>query len=81
MKRICSLCEYKSFWKGNGSPNRYYCRHPKVISGFGSKRISTCNRGSTELKIKTSPQWCPFREVRKYDAMCQIFRSQKYRKK
>jgi len=55
----CSECRHKSFLEINGGPNRYYCRHPKVVAGHGPRMICRTDRHSTELKIKTSPKWCP----------------------
>lgn len=57
----CRECNYKVFEKGNGDPNRYYCTHPKAIAGVGSRMICRTDRGSEELKIKTSPKWCPIK--------------------
>jgi len=55
----CSECKYKVLEKGNGSPSRYYCMHPEAINGIGARMISRCDRHSDELKLKTSPKWCP----------------------
>ncbi len=59
----CSECKYLLFEKGNGNPNRYYCKN-SVISEkrlCGAVMICRCDRGSEELKIKTSPKWCPLK--------------------
>lgn len=56
----CSDCNLKIFSKGNGSPNRYYCRHPEATK-MGSRMICRTERHKTELTIKTSPKWCPLR--------------------
>lgn len=55
----CSECRYKVFEEYNGSPSRYSCSHPD-ISGY--QMISRCDRGSSELKTKTSPKWCPLKK-------------------
>lgn len=61
-KRVykCCECEYTDFMKGNGSPNRYYCKHPDIPSP-GRKLICRTERHSTDFTIKTSPRWCPKR--------------------
>ena len=48
----CKLVEYK------GSPSRYYCQEAYGAVGL----ISRCDRYSNELKIKTSPKWCPLKQ-------------------
>lgn len=58
----CSVCEFKSFFDGNGSPNRYYCNHPDAPSG-ASSLICKTERGSIELTRKTSPKWCPLSAI------------------
>jgi hypothetical protein len=58
----CIDCEHKSFWSGNGDPNRYYCLHPEAVAGRGAQMICRTDRHSTEIKIKTSPKWCPLRQ-------------------
>lgn len=57
----CKDCGYKIFEKGNGSPNRYYCKHPEATK-MGSRMICRTERDKTELTIKTSPRWCPLRQ-------------------
>ena len=61
----CSECEDKKFSKSNGGPHRYYCLNPIACknANAGAVKISNCDRGSTTLKTKTSPRWCPKREV------------------
>ena len=64
----CSECEYKHFEKLNGSPNRYCCQNPEAIAYVGYRMISRCDRGSSELKTKTSPKRCPKRKIQKEEA-------------
>lgn len=63
----CRDCHYLLFQEGNGNPSRYYCEHPKICQErqCGAVLISRCDRHSEELKTKTSPRWCPLKEVRK----------------
>ncbi|MHB8061274.1 MAG: hypothetical protein ACYDG2_01365 [Ruminiclostridium sp.] len=59
----CSECEYKVYEPSKGGINRYYCSHPEVTKGVGSRMICRTERHSTMLKIKTSPKWCPLKQV------------------
>ncbi len=60
----CKSCKYLYFIKGNGSPSRYYCSNEILFQKkhCGSVLISRCDRHSNELKIKSSPNWCPLKE-------------------
>lgn len=62
----CSECDQKEFAKGNGTPNRYYCIHPKAQFARSecepTPMICRTERHSKELTIKTSPKWCPRRK-------------------
>ncbi len=62
----CSECSYAKFEKINGSPNRYYCVHKDIKNYINAGRELICRteRCSTEMKIKTSPRWCPLRKVK-----------------
>lgn len=59
----CSECKYKKFEEYNGSPSRYYCIHQDAAENASANIICRCDRGSSELKIKTSPRWCPLKSV------------------
>lgn len=59
----CSECNFCTFEEYNGGPNRYYCLHPVTIRGVGAQLICRTERHSRELKVKTSPKWCPYRQV------------------
>lgn len=55
----CIDCKYKIFQNYSGGVNRYYCNNPEATVGIGSRLISRTERHSSDLKIKTSPRWCP----------------------
>lgn len=57
----CSECDYKCFCADSGGVNRYYCTNPIAIKDVGSRLICRTERHCTELKIKTSPKWCPLK--------------------
>lgn len=62
----CSECEFAQFAECNGGLNRYYCVNEDARYA-GSEcephpMICRTDRHSTEMKIKTSPRWCPFRK-------------------
>lgn len=59
----CKDCNYKVFEKSNGSPNRYYCKHPEALKGVGARLICRTKRHSEEVTIKTAPRWCPLKQV------------------
>lgn len=64
----CSECEYAKFVDYNGNPNRYYCSNEEARFAQGCRpepMICRTDRHSTEMKIKTSPRWCPFRKTSK----------------
>lgn len=59
----CIECVDQEFITYNGSPSRFYCNNriaAKEVNA-AARKISNCDRGSSELKIKTSPRWCPRR--------------------
>lgn len=58
----CINCRYKSFEEYKDGLNRYFCNNPEAIKNTGSKLICKTERHSTELKIKTSPRWCPLKK-------------------
>ena len=61
----CRECENTEFQDMNGSPNRWYCKHPEVreyVSCPADTLICKTERYSTEIIIKTSPKWCPRRK-------------------
>lgn len=62
----CRECGYKLFEEGNGNPGRYYCSHPEAAYARSecepTPMIGRTERHSTELKIMTSPRWCPRRK-------------------
>lgn len=59
----CKDCNYLVFSKSNGSPDRYYCKHPVACNKFGcgAVLVCRCDRHSTILKTKTAPRWCPLK--------------------
>ena len=63
----CSECEYAKFVDYNGNPNRYYCHNEDARFARSECEpyplICRTDRHSTEMKIKTSPRWCPFRKI------------------
>lgn len=59
----CKDCEFCRFEDHNGNPNRYHCTHPEAVRGIGYRMICRTGRHSRELKMKTSPKWCPRRKV------------------
>lgn len=55
----CRKCENTEFQDMNGSPNRWYCKHPEVrehVSCPADTLICKTERYSTEITIKTSPK-------------------------
>ena len=60
-KLKCKDCEYLIFSEVNGGPNRYYCEHPVACEEklCGAVKLCLCDRGRSELKVKTAPRWCP----------------------
>lgn len=68
MKNIprCTECNHKSFMKGNGRPNRWYCHNPDARYARSecepTPMICRTERHSEELTVKTSPKWCPIRK-------------------
>lgn len=61
----CIDCDYKEYTPGNGNPGRYYCKHPKARFAISecepTPMICRTKRHSSELSIKSSPKWCPYR--------------------
>lgn len=60
----CSECLDKEFRTYNGRPSRYYCTNREAAEQVhaSARKIRNCDRGKSELKIKTSPKWCPKRK-------------------
>lgn len=62
----CRECEFASFVKVNGGPNRYYCKNPDArfvrSECEPTPLICRTERNSEEVTIKTSPRWCPLRK-------------------
>lgn len=62
----CSECGYTEFVEGNGRPNRYFCIHPGARFAKSecepTPMICLTERHSKEMKMKTSPKWCPRKE-------------------
>lgn len=54
----CKECEHCSFYKGNGSPNRYYCEITRDEC-TPRKLICKTERHREEFTIKRTPKWCP----------------------
>ena len=65
--RKCSECEFAKFADGNGNPNRYYCEHKNARFARSKcepvPMICRTDRHSREFTIKTSPKWCPIRNI------------------
>lgn len=65
----CSECRFAKFVDGNGNPNRYYCYNEDACYARSECEpyplICRTDRYSIEMKIKTSPRWCPFRKASK----------------
>lgn len=58
----CQECKYSILERYNGSPSRYYCKHPNSPSGVASL-IGKCERHSEVMKRKRAPTWCPERTM------------------
>lgn len=60
----CQDCEYLKYIPKNNGCNRYYCINEIACKKHlcAAVMVSRCNRHSDELKIKTSPKWCPLRK-------------------
>lgn len=58
----CKDCDFRRFENYNGSPNRYHCVHPEAVRGVGYRLICRTDRHSSEIKMKTSPKWCPLKQ-------------------
>ncbi len=63
----CKDCKYLTFADmHNCNPNRYYCENPIICKERerGAVMICRCERGTSDLKIKTSPRWCPLKNIK-----------------
>ncbi len=56
----CRTCKEVVFEKENGSPNGYYCVHPRSLKNE-PRLICKLKKHSDEMVLKTSPQWCPLK--------------------